>query len=309
GRLRRRTAAVGVGGPAARAVARREHVRRRDQPLRLRAPTRHLGRLLNATSVRPAPSFPGRTPLHRSRDPREVADVRVDQTAEPRSDHEGNPMIEMNPNLLLNAANVMLLIAYSVRDVLWLRLLAAASSVIAAPYFVMQPQPLWPRLAWSAVFAAINTYQAWILFLERRPVVLGNEEQRLYDLTFHGLRPREFLELASIGTWMDVSPSRKLVEAGRPVEEICAILSGAVRLECDGKMIGTLGPGDLVGSALLIAGLPSQGDALVVEPSRCLGWKVDALRRYTGSKPAAREQLAGIANKVLTGKLMRLTGA
>jgi len=218
-------------------------------------------------------------------------------------------MIEMNPNLLLNAANVMLLIAYSVRDVLWLRLLAAASSVIAAPYFVMQPQPLWPRLAWSAVFAAINTYQAWILFLERRPVVLGNEEQRLYDLTFHGLRPREFLELASIGTWMDVSPSRKLVEAGRPVEEICAILSGTVRLDCDGKMIGTLGPGDLVGSALLIAGLPSQGDAVVVEPSRCLCWKVDALRRYTDSKPAAREQLARIANKDLTAKLMRLAGA
>jgi len=53
----------------------------------------------------------------------------------------------MNPNHLLNAANVMLLLAYGGRDVHWLSLLAAAASLVAAPYYVMQPQPLWPPLA------------------------------------------------------------------------------------------------------------------------------------------------------------------
>jgi hypothetical protein len=215
----------------------------------------------------------------------------------------------MNPNHLLNVANVMLLLAYSVRDVLWLRLLAVAASLIAAPYYVMLPQPLWPPLAWSLVFASINAYQGWVLFLERRPVVLRDEEQRLYDLAFRGLRPREFLELASVGSWMDLSPSRKLVEAGKTVEEVYAILSGTVRLEREGKVIGTLGPGDLVGSALLIAGVPPQGDGVVTEPLRCLCWKVGALQRYTDRKPAARQQLARIVNKDLTAKLLRLATA
>jgi hypothetical protein len=43
----------------------------------------------------------------------------------------------MHPNLnwFFHAANIILVVGYSVRDVLWLRLLAAASSLIALPFF------------------------------------------------------------------------------------------------------------------------------------------------------------------------------
>ena len=35
-------------------------------------------------------------------------------------------MTSFNPNYFIHAANVLLLVAYSVRDILWLRLLAVA---------------------------------------------------------------------------------------------------------------------------------------------------------------------------------------
>jgi hypothetical protein len=38
----------------------------------------------------------------------------------------------------IHAANILLLAAYSVRDILWLRLLAVASSVAAIPYFLLR---------------------------------------------------------------------------------------------------------------------------------------------------------------------------
>ena len=43
------------------------------------------------------------------------------------------------PDYFIHAANILLLIAYSVRDVLWLRLFAVAASLIAIPYYVLQP--------------------------------------------------------------------------------------------------------------------------------------------------------------------------
>ena len=58
------------------------------------------------------------------------------------------------PDYFIHAANILLLIAYSVRDVLWLRLFAVAASLIAIPYYVLQPTMLWAPLAWSVVFAA-----------------------------------------------------------------------------------------------------------------------------------------------------------
>ena len=55
-------------------------------------------------------------------------------------------MDSFNPNYFIHAANVLLLVAYSVRDILWLRLFAVAASAISLPYFVLQPTPQWPPM-------------------------------------------------------------------------------------------------------------------------------------------------------------------
>ena len=88
-------------------------------------------------------------------------------------------MNSFNPNYFLHAANVLLLVAYSVRDILWLRLFAAASALIAMPYFLFQATPLWAAFGWRVLFTAINLYQTWRLFNERRPVKLTAEEEDL----------------------------------------------------------------------------------------------------------------------------------
>jgi hypothetical protein len=51
-----------------------------------------------------------------------------------------------------------------------------AASLIAIPFYVLQPRVLWAPLAWSVVFAGINLLQSWLLFIERRPVKLTAEE-------------------------------------------------------------------------------------------------------------------------------------
>ena len=50
-------------------------------------------------------------------------------------------MGSINLDYFIHAANILLLAAYSVRDILWLRLFAVASSLIAIPHFLFQPTP------------------------------------------------------------------------------------------------------------------------------------------------------------------------
>jgi hypothetical protein len=78
----------------------------------------------------------------------------------------------------IHVANVLLLAAYSVR-ILWLRIFAVASSLAAIPYFLFQPTPLWAAFGWSVLFTAINMFQCWRIFLERRPVKLTDEEEEV----------------------------------------------------------------------------------------------------------------------------------
>ena len=111
-------------------------------------------------------------------------------------------MTSFNPNYFIHAANVLLLVAYSVRDMLWLRLFAVAASLISLPYFVLQPTPQWAPIAWSVVFAGINSFQSWRLYLERRPVKLTSDEEEVRRLAFAQLPSRKVLQLVSLGSWV-----------------------------------------------------------------------------------------------------------
>lgn len=91
---------------------------------------------------------------------------------------------------LVHFSNILLLVSYSVRDILWLRWFAVAAALTVIPYYLVQPNVLWPPIMWGMVFTAINLFQIARIYLERRPVVLSADEQKLYDMGFHALRPR-----------------------------------------------------------------------------------------------------------------------
>jgi hypothetical protein len=82
------------------------------------------------------------------------------------------------------------------------------------PYFLSQPETLWPPVLWAAVFTAINLYQILRIYLERRPVVLSEDEQKLYDMGFQSLRPREFVSLVLAGEWKNAAAGDKVLNGG-----------------------------------------------------------------------------------------------
>ena len=213
-------------------------------------------------------------------------------------------MNSFNPNYFLHAANVLLLVAYSVRDILWLRVFAVASALIAIPYFVLQPVPLWVPIAWSSVFAAINLFQSWRLFLERRPVKLTPEEEEVRRLVFEDLPPRKVLQVLSVGSWTTVATGERMLERGKCPEAISLIVRGTVRVARNEGVLGDLVAGNLVGSALQLSGAPAEVDAVAIEPVRALRWEVETLERYLTANPEVRIVLQRHLARDLAGKIV-----
>jgi Popeye protein conserved region len=209
-----------------------------------------------------------------------------------------------NPSYFLHAANILLLVAYSVRDILWLRLFAVAASLISLPYFLLQPEPLWEPIIWSGVFAAINSFQSWRLFMERRPVKLTPEEEEIRRLVFSDLPSRKVLQILSLGAWRTVEIGERMLERGRSVEAIAVIVRGKVRVTRDDRVLGQLIAGHIVGSALLVSGVTSDVDAVVVEPVRCMRWEVEPLERYLAANPDTRIVLQKHLARDLAGKMV-----
>jgi len=212
-----------------------------------------------------------------------------------------------DPSYFLHAANILLLVAYSVRDILWLRLFAVGSSLIAMPYFIHQPKPLWEAIIWSSIFAAINSFQSWRLFLERRPVKLTPEEEEVRRLVFGNLPPRKVLQILGIGTWSTVEAGEPMLERGKTVEAISLIVRGKVRITRDDRALGELAAGDIVGSALLLSGATADIDAVAVEPVRTMRWEVGPLNRYLAANPDTRIILQEHIARDLAGKVLTIT--
>lgn len=210
------------------------------------------------------------------------------------------------PDYFIHAANLLLLIAYSVRDVLWLRLFAVAASVIAIPFYVMQPAVLWAPLAWSVVFAGINLFQSWLLFIERRPVKLTAEEEEIRRIAFQDLPPKKVLQVLSIGSWINVSVGEHMIERGKLPDSVSLIVQGKVRISKDERVLGELTAGEFVGSALILNGIPANVDAVTVEPVRAMRWQTGTLEKYLSANPETRTVMQRHLARDLAGKIGRL---
>ena len=71
-------------------------------------------------------------------------------------------------------------------------------------------------------------------------------------------------------------------------------------------MLGNLGPGQVVGSALILSGVPSNVEAVTVEPLRALRWELGTLQKYLSANPETRTVMQRHLARDLAGKIERL---
>ena len=207
---------------------------------------------------------------------------------------------------LVHLSNLLLLVSYSVRDILWLRWFAVAAALTVIPYYLAQPEVLWPPVLWGTVFMAINLWQIGRIYLERRPVVLSADEQKLYDMGFRALRPREFVSLVLAGEWREAAPGEKVLEEGKVVEAVSIAISGDVEVRRQGTTIARLPSGNLIGTALALTGEPSPIEAAFKEAGRYIRWPVANLRAFADRRPELRLALQRFVNKDLARKVERV---
>jgi hypothetical protein len=206
-------------------------------------------------------------------------------------------------DVLIHSANVLLLASYSVRSFLWLRLFAVASALAVIPYYLLQQHILWPPVLWSLVFTAINLYQIVLIYLERRPVLLSMDEQKLYDFGFHSLRPRDFVSLLLIGEWKDAIPGTQLLAEGERASSVCISIAGEVEIRQQGRIIGLMAPGRLIGTALALTDNLSSVSASFCEPGRYIQWPLSNLLVFLNKKPEIRTTVQALVNRDLAEKV------
>ncbi len=204
-------------------------------------------------------------------------------------------------DVLLHVANVLYLVSYLVRDILWLRFVTIIAIVTLMPYYFANGLML--PVIWSVVFLLINVYQIYILLLQRRPVQLDARQQRLYQRVFRTLTPRDFLGLVGAGTWHEVAPGNELLRQGEVLDQLHVIDEGEVEVTCDDRCLATLGAGSFVGEMSYVTGEPTSAAVVARAPTQVLSWRRESLDEFLSAHPDARAALQMILGTDMAAKL------
>src|SRR5437773_3383872 len=123
------------------------------------------------------------------------------------------------------------------------------------------------------------------------------------------LPSRKVLQVLSIGSWTTLEVGERLIERGKLPETGSLIVRGKVRVTRDGRVLGELIAGDVVGSALIFSSIPAQVDAVVLEPGRAMRWQSATLERYLAANPETRTIMLQHVAHDLAEKVERATRA
>jgi hypothetical protein len=204
-------------------------------------------------------------------------------------------------NGLANLSNLGFLFAFSVQDVLKLRVLSVVSYCVILPYYYLQTETLWPPLFWGLAFIVVNAVRIAILIAERRPVVLSEKEEELYRLAFNSIDKRDFLRLASLVQWMDCSAGEVILRKGQQSSDAIVLISGVIEAVLDDKTIFQFRPGQIIGNAF--SGLVSPADVVARGPARLAKWDREHLIEFTDRRPELRARLLEIGKSDLAAKI------
>ena len=188
-------------------------------------------------------------------------------------------------DLLIHVANVLYLFAFMVRDILWLRILTVVAASCLIPYFYFQPIPLMTAIYWNMAFTALNLFWIVRLFLERRPVKLSPEEQRLCELVFRTMTPREMIKILKLATWEDAAAGECFVEGGKPLDRLMVIYSGKACVEVEGRNVTELQPGQFIGSISYVTEEMAPANIVSLEPTRYVSWPKSKLMDFMNKNP------------------------
>lgn len=184
-------------------------------------------------------------------------------------------------NFAVNLAFAVGAVAFLLRDILYLRVVAMVAQAGFA--YVAIRQPAWPdapHLYWYLAFFGINAVQSAILFYERRLLHLSPEEESLRVLAFPALDPTAVRRILRRGTWVDLEPGEVLAREGELPDYVLVLARGTADVTLHDRPVAQVKAGEFVGEIAFLADRPATATVRACERGRAMAWPRPRLHRW-----------------------------
>lgn len=149
------------------------------------------------------------------------------------------------PLLILNFGSMATLVGFTRADVIELRSLAILGNSTFVIYSLLQPPPIrWATIGWQFLFASVNGFNVAKILNERKgKVFLTQHEEEIYHEHFeqHGVTPKQFEKLMSIGKTQIIKKGGVLSRQGEQISSVKLVVQGDTRANAMGRHLTAMG--------------------------------------------------------------------
>ncbi len=210
------------------------------------------------------------------------------------------PSGDIATDTLLHGAYFLTALAFLVRDVLWLRLLAISANALAITAGLRAGMGMLDEMQyWFVLLIAINMVHAGLLVYERRLMRLTPDEQRLHANAFAAMDRTAVRKLLRAGQWCSMKDGDILANQGERPERLTLISEGRADVMLGQRQIAELGTGRFICEISFITQQPANATVRARGPLRCLSWERAALERRLARDP----ELCAVMNAAIGSNL------
>ncbi len=202
-----------------------------------------------------------------------------------------------------HAYNIIYLIAYALRDILWIRLMVTTAALVQLAYFFMAIPNPWSAAPWILMAIGINGYHSVRLLVEKGTINFNSEERTIHQTVFPTMTLLQFKHLLQIARWHTFGERAEIIKRGVACNDLILLVEGSANVQLDSQNIATLAKNNFAGEMSYLTNQPTTASVVAADTVRCLLWKGDDLRKLMEKEPDLNMALQSVFNKILVKKL------
>lgn len=213
----------------------------------------------------------------------------------------------MLTDLIGHIFNLIYIIGFIVKNMIWLRIVMIIGAVFEILYFVMiGDEQLWVSLFWCTVWILVNSIQLYFLLKEKILLKFNEKELLIYNLSFSILEKINFRKLLDISESITFEKDKILIEDSYELDKLIFITSGIAKVEFQDNSSTFLTDGNFVGEMSFITKELTTAKVVAVTNVECLVWQRERLEKLFVKYKEIEEGLNSIFNHDLVKKLAKM---
>ena len=207
-------------------------------------------------------------------------------------------------DILLNIGYLTILLALSIKEILWLRItMTIAQALILVGNVVFSDN--YTAALWNGVFMSVNLLQIVWLYYDRRPRLIPEELQEIYEKIFNMFSTKEFLYIINMCEIIS-KEKENLIKEGEKQENLLLMLEGEAKVIKNDAYIATLKKGQFISELSFITGQPASASVFAEESIKYLCWSQSELNTIQRTNPAFYSKFHNILTKDIANKIIGL---